>query len=260
MGEREADSRIIAEVAHETLLRAWPRLTEWLREEREFLVFKGEAERMERRWRGMGRVDEALLTGLDLARAEKWLPTRSEDFSEEVIDFVQDSIAANRSAKERQIYDVIRNSGSEAVLILGRLTEDKAVLNALREELRRRNYIPLMFDFEVPATRDITGTILLMAHMARFIIADLTDPSSIPYELATVVSTTPVPVQPILLSGSGEFAMMQDLRRKFHWVLATHRYDSQEQLIAELDEKVIAPAEATANDLRRRMRLVRNPT
>jgi hypothetical protein len=49
--------------------------------------------------------------------------------------------------------------------------------------------------------------------LARFIIADLTDPSSIPYELATVVPTTPVPVQPILVSGSSEFAMFQDLRR-----------------------------------------------
>jgi hypothetical protein len=35
-----------------------------------------------------------------------------------------------------------------------------------------------------------------LAHLARFIIADLTDPSSIPYELATVVPTTPVPDDP----------------------------------------------------------------
>ena len=43
-GEREADGEIVAEVAHEALLRAWPRLTSWLREERDFLIFKGEAE------------------------------------------------------------------------------------------------------------------------------------------------------------------------------------------------------------------------
>ena len=29
--------QIVAEVAHEALLRAWPRLREWLREERDFL-------------------------------------------------------------------------------------------------------------------------------------------------------------------------------------------------------------------------------
>jgi hypothetical protein len=66
-----------------------------------------------------------------------------------------------------------------------------------------------------PASHDLTATVSTLAHLARFIIADLTDPSSIPYELATVVPTTPVPVQPILLSGSSEFAMFQDLRRDF---------------------------------------------
>jgi WD40 repeat protein len=103
MGEREVDRRIVAEVAHEALLRAWPRLADWLREEREFLVFKGEAERAERRWRDMGRADRALLTGLDLARADEWLPTRSEDLSPEVTAFVRRSVAADRAAKERQL-------------------------------------------------------------------------------------------------------------------------------------------------------------
>jgi hypothetical protein len=103
MGEREADKRIVAEVAHEALLRAWPRLAQWLREEREFLVFKGEAERAERRWREMGRPDGALLTGFDLARAEEWLPARSQDLLGEVTAFVQRSIGVDRAAKERQL-------------------------------------------------------------------------------------------------------------------------------------------------------------
>ena len=102
-GEREVDRRIVAEVAHEALLRAWPRLAQWLRGERDFLVFKGDAERAERRWRDMGQVDKALLTGLDLARAEEWLPTRSEDLASDVTAFVQHSIAADRAAKQRQL-------------------------------------------------------------------------------------------------------------------------------------------------------------
>ena len=56
-------------------------------------------------------------------------------------------------------------------------------MHALREELRKRDYLPILFDFAVPATRDITETVSLLARMARFIIADLTDPSSIPKEL-----------------------------------------------------------------------------
>jgi hypothetical protein len=103
MGERETDGRIVAEVAHEALLRAWPRLRDWLRDQRDFLVFKGEVERAERRWRDMGRVDRALLTGLDLARAEEWLPARSADLSPDVIAFVQRSITVDRAAKERRL-------------------------------------------------------------------------------------------------------------------------------------------------------------
>jgi uncharacterized protein YjbI with pentapeptide repeats len=151
----------------------------------------------------------------------------------------------------QKIRDVIDTIGKKAVLILGRFTADrKAVLDAIHEELRRRDYLPILFDFDKPASRDLTATVSTLAHLARFIIADLTDPSSIPHELATVVPTTPVPVQPILLSGSNEFAMFQDLRRRHHWVLTTHRYDSQMQLIADLGEKVIHPAELKVLELR----------
>src|SRR5262249_59385709 len=83
--------------------------------------------------------------------------------------------------KIRYVIDTI---GRKAVLILGRFTADrKAVLDALRQELRKRDYLPILFDFEVPTTRDITETVSLLARMARFIIADLTDPSSIPKPL-----------------------------------------------------------------------------
>ena len=75
------------------------------------------------------------------------------------------------------------------MLILGRFTpERKAVLDALRDGLRKHDYLPILFDFHVPATRDITETVSLLARMARFIIADLTDPSSIPKELEAIVS------------------------------------------------------------------------
>ena len=75
----------------------------------------------------------------------------------------------------QKIRDVIDTITSKAVLILGRFTEKrKAVLNAIQDELRHRNYLPILFDFEKPASKDLTGTIETLARMARIIIADRT--------------------------------------------------------------------------------------
>ena len=115
--------------------------------------------------------------------------------------------------------------------------------------MRKRDYLPILFDFDKPASKDLTGTVLTLAHMARFIIADLTDPSSVPYEVSKVADAF-VPIRPILLSGRSEFAMFADMQRRYHWVLPTHHYDTPEQLIADLDKQVIRPAEAKVLELR----------
>jgi hypothetical protein len=152
-----------------------------------------------------------------------------------------------------KIKQVIETITSKAVLILGRFTADrKAVLNALREELRKYNYLPILFDFEVPTTRDITETVSLLARMARFIIADLTDPSSISKELEAIVPGLAVPVQPLLEGVSRPYAMFKDYW-KYDWVLPVYWYEGLEPLLATLAEKVIAPAEKKVKELRRRM-------
>jgi uncharacterized protein YjbI with pentapeptide repeats len=151
------------------------------------------------------------------------------------------------------IREVIDTVTSKAVLILGRFTKErKAVLDALRDELRRHDYLPILFDFEKPESKDLTGTVTTLANMARFIIADLTDPSSVPHELATVVPSTMIPVQAILLGGQREYAMFADLKRRHHWVLEPYRYESQQELLKHLGVNVIAPAEAKAKELMRK--------
>jgi WD40 repeat protein len=100
--EHEADSEMIAEVAHEALLTAWPRLEGWLRDQRDFLVFKNDAEQAEKRFQEAGKSDDALLGGLDLIRAQAWLPARSNDVGPTVAEFVNRSIAADRARKRQQ--------------------------------------------------------------------------------------------------------------------------------------------------------------
>jgi hypothetical protein len=124
-----------------------------------------------------------------------------------------------------EIRDVIDTIARKVVLILGRFTpERKLVLDALRTELRSRNYSPVVFDFEKPASRDLTETISTLAHLSRFVIADLTDAKSIPQELAVIVPNLySVAVQPIILEGESEYGMFE------HWqrggtVLPIYRY------------------------------------
>ena len=155
-----------------------------------------------------------------------------------------------------RIRGVIDTITSKAVLILGRFTDArKAVLDALREELRKHNYLPILFDFSVPATRDITETVSLLARMARFIIADLTDPSSIPKELEAIVPSLAVPVQPLLEGASRPYSMFKDYW-KYEWVLPVYRYEGLEPLLATLAEKVIAPAEGKVKALEQRRRMI----
>jgi uncharacterized protein YjbI with pentapeptide repeats len=150
----------------------------------------------------------------------------------------------------QKVRDVIDTITSKAVLILGRFTKErKAVLDALREELRKRNYLPILFDFEKPRSRDTDETITLLARMVRFIVADISDAKSVLQELRAIVPDLPsVPVQPIILAMQEEPGMF-DFYRNRPSFLNVHRYASQEQLIADLGEKVIRPAELKVLDL-----------
>jgi uncharacterized protein YjbI with pentapeptide repeats len=150
----------------------------------------------------------------------------------------------------QKIRDVIDTITSKVVLILGRFTpERKIILDAIRDELRKRNYSPILFDFDKPASRDITETISTLAHLARFVIADITDAKSIPQELTLIVPNLPsVPVQPLILKAQHEYGMFEHFAR-YPWVLPVYRYQDEVSLLQSLKEEVIVPAEQKAQEL-----------
>jgi len=154
-----------------------------------------------------------------------------------------------------KIRDVIDTVAKKAVLILGRFTpERKAVLEAIRTALRSRGYLPILFDFPKPDSQDLTGTVSTLANISRFIIADLTDPSCSPYELS-LVAPYMKPIKPLFQpskTSKHEFAMFQDLRRRYSWILPIYRYQDLESLLTSLQEKVIVPAEQKAQVLEKK--------
>lgn len=149
------------------------------------------------------------------------------------------------------IRDVIDTVTSKVVLILGRFTPDrKRVLDAIREVLRQCNYVPVLFDFEGSSERNFTETVTLLARMARFIIADVTEPSSIPQELQAIVPHVMVPVCPLLAKGFRHHAMLPDFT-PYPWMLKIYHYNDRDHLLATIQDKVIAPAEAKVKDIRK---------
>ncbi len=149
-----------------------------------------------------------------------------------------------------KIRNVIDTITSKAVLILGRFTpERKTTLDALRDTLRSHDYLPILFDFEKPANRDFTETVSTLAHLARFVIADLTDPRSVPQELTAIIPRLlSVPVRPLLLGSQSEWGMFSDLLR-YPQVIPPLHYTNDAMLLSCLESDVIAPAEQKAREL-----------
>jgi uncharacterized protein YjbI with pentapeptide repeats len=149
----------------------------------------------------------------------------------------------------KEIREVIDTITSKVVLILGRFTpERKTVLDELKEAFRRHNYSPILFDFEKPSSRDFTETVRTLAHLARFIIADLTEPSSIPQELQAIVPDLEVAVQPLILEAKKEYAMFVDFK-KYHWVLPVYLYKDLPNLLVSFEGNIIDPAEKKVREL-----------
>ena len=153
--------------------------------------------------------------------------------------------------KIRRVIDTIT---SKVVLILGRfsISERKAVLDALRDELRKpeRGYVPVVFDFEKPRSQTTTTTVTLLARVARFVIADISDAKSVLQELQAIVPHSPkLPVQPIIVAGQKEPGMF-DSFEAYPWCLKVYPYDNPAQLLAEVGDRVIGPIEAEVAKLR----------
>jgi uncharacterized protein YjbI with pentapeptide repeats len=145
--------------------------------------------------------------------------------------------------KNEKIRDVINTIGQKGVLILGRFSKErKQVLDALREKLRTLNFLPIVFDFECPTERDFTETIMTLAGMSCFIIADITNPKSSPLELQATVPNYMIPFVPILQECEQPFSMFRDLKGKYDWVLDILVYDTPSNLIRGLERAVVQPA------------------
>jgi uncharacterized protein YjbI with pentapeptide repeats len=161
-----------------------------------------------------------------------------------------------------KIRDVIDTVGRKGVLLLGRFTEGRmVVLERLREKLRNLGYVPIVFNFDKPGTKNFTETVGWLANLSHFVIVDISNPRSTPLELQATVPDYMVPFVPILEQGQEPFAMFVDLQNKYDWVLPGITYPSVDRLIEVLEDKIVTPAQAKFKELsmRREQKLRMDP-
>ena len=167
----------------------------------------------------------------------------------------QDAETGLITALKETLAAVQEGRAGKVVLILGRfLPERKVVLDGLRSELRKpgRDYVPVVLDFARPTTQTTIDILMLLARMARFIIADISHAKSVLMELQAIVHTSPrLPVQSIIVAPQEEPGMFNSFAA-YPWFAPVYRFETPAQLLADLDERVIAPAEALAVRFRER--------
>jgi hypothetical protein len=108
---------------------------------------------------------------------------------------------------------------------IGKTTDDKNASN---------KYIPIIFDFKKDETKSYTEVIKVLGGISRFIIADLSDPSSIPHELQAIIGEFSVPIIPIFHKKNSEvmvYSMFTDYY-KYNWVYRVVEYVEEEDLFA----------------------------
>jgi hypothetical protein len=139
---------------------------------------------------------------------------------------------------------IIEATTTTAVLILGRFSADGLrTIDAIRNELRRKGFVPIVFDFEGPDTRNVSETIKLLAQLCRFVVADLTEARSVQQELTLIAPSTRVPIAPVIRRGHEAWSMFSDLVEMYHWVLPPVEFDEPTQLAGMLESLVLNPIE-----------------
>lgn len=144
----------------------------------------------------------------------------------------------------RHVFDAV---SSKLVLILGSFAPtEKPVLDALRITLQERGYVAVTFDFERPYDRDYSETMVILAGLSRFIVADLTNAKEVRSEIVQARSQyRRIPIIPIAKKAASlPITMANSFTEEDLQLLV--RYETIDDLLQNIEARVINPAEARA--------------
>jgi hypothetical protein len=93
-----ASRQVAVEVAHEALIRGWPRLRGWLDEDRAALLTHRRLTEAAQEWERLGKDEGALLRGARLAETEGWAEKHGQEMNPQEQEFLE----ASQSFEERE--------------------------------------------------------------------------------------------------------------------------------------------------------------
>lgn len=159
----------------------------------------------------------------------------------------------------RKLREVFNTTTQRGVLILGRFGGGGLdVLHAVADTLRQKSYLPIIFDFDRPQQRTYTETVITLAGLCSFVVVDLSG-RSVPQELQATVNALRIPFIPILEKGHDSYSMVKDFVELDHFFYPPIEFERLEELIEQIPEKIIAPAEVYLKSRKEKLKAIFEP-
>lgn len=170
------------------------------------------------------------------------------------VDDIEVAQLINLLVDHTKLRKAITAIAHKGVLLLGRFSDPlrKEFLESLANAARSRGLLPIIYDLDRPPEQDWTETVLTLANLSLFVIADLGKPASIPLELQALVPNCMVPFVPLRKKDEPAFSMLVDRPHKYDWVLPVVVYRREQEVVEAFDTAVLRPAMKLRRELNQR--------
>jgi transcriptional regulator with PAS, ATPase and Fis domain len=102
----------VAEIVHETLIQKWGKLRAWIEKDRELRSWQERLRSVMREWEKVEEDSDLLLRGRQLEEAQSWTSIRAEELSEAEKQFIEESLAKQRSNSLKRVLGINRRSAN----------------------------------------------------------------------------------------------------------------------------------------------------
>ncbi|WP_414755612.1 WD40 repeat domain-containing protein [Anabaena sp. CCY 9910] len=114
------------EVVHETLIRGWDRLRQWILADRKFRIWQENLRSIIRQWSRNNKDEGSLVRGQALAEAREWFSTRRADFTLIEEEYIEASLILQR--KEQRIKNAQRKRTIIGLLVFSIIASSLAII------------------------------------------------------------------------------------------------------------------------------------